>query len=311
MIFYWAFVYENDVENYAKSLTLPCYMSHLSMEPFRFEDQVRNTTGKELLVIRYVSDGRLEEYSLHPFDHANSMIASLDPKIDPSKIKINSEDAIWNWGIANQENGNEFDDAKKIGIEKAVLEEKSSSSIEKKAVNKRTMRIFFEPIPNLLSKVSSYSFSPQEAYVSVSRSELFISLFVIRHYLLMGCLSIQKNDQNVRPSNLTDERPTSKVSPFRHSFLKTETSLEANSNQDSNLLLSQLKLKQTNGGFCFRFGNIGGKYLVGDESVFNDLIVFAGLDRSLNYVSEFVKIDFSKGKPKLEADGLHFRLSTI
>ena len=145
MIFLWANLSGADVEAYAASLVLPAYLSHLELAPVRFDQQPKNSDGREPLVLTYVGRGRLEEYPLLPRDHALPMILSVGEGIVASRICVPKDDAHWVWNA---------DD------------------------NGLPMRIYFAPARPLLGSAASpavASADDQQAYVSISRGHVFIA----------------------------------------------------------------------------------------------------------------------------------------
>jgi hypothetical protein len=145
MIFLWANLSGADVEAYAASLVLPAYLSHLELAPVRFDQQPKNSDGREPLVLTYVGRGRLEEYPLSPGDHALPMILSVGEGIVASRICVPKDDAHWVWNA--DDNGS-------------------------------PMRIYFAPARPLLGSAASpavASADDRQAYVSVSRGHVFIA----------------------------------------------------------------------------------------------------------------------------------------
>ncbi len=151
MISLWAFMKESDVEAYCSSLLLPSYLSHLRLGPFRFAVQSEDCDGQEPLKTTYIGDGRLEEFLLHPEEHALAMIRFVCPGIDTSRVHLPRDDASWHWTTS---------------ADPAEL-----------------MRIYFEPTIRSLHGSVAPPPLPQEAYVSVSRSHVFIGRSVVRAYL--------------------------------------------------------------------------------------------------------------------------------
>ena len=150
MISLWALVPESDVEAYAATLVLPAYLAHLSLEPFRFAAQCESCDGQEPLRMSYSGEGRLEECSLYPEEHALAMIRFVCPGIDASRIQLPRDDASWHWS-------------------------RSAAADEK-------MRIYFAPTAEVLH--GSVAAPPTEAaYVSVSRQHAFIGRPVVESYL--------------------------------------------------------------------------------------------------------------------------------
>ena len=62
MLSLWANADEHAVEAYAGGLVLPEYLAHLRLDPFRFAAQPQSGDGQQPLVLRYVGEGRLEQF---------------------------------------------------------------------------------------------------------------------------------------------------------------------------------------------------------------------------------------------------------
>ena len=149
MLSLWARLSEGDVEAYAGSLVLPPYLAHLRLAPFRLADQARNADGREPLVLTYVGEGRLEEFRLHPQEHALAMIHSVSPAVVASRLQLPQDDAQWLWDNSEAAAG---------------------------------MRIYFAPTSAVLGESGSRP-AAQEAYVSVSRQQAFIGRPIVGAYL--------------------------------------------------------------------------------------------------------------------------------
>jgi hypothetical protein len=149
MLFLWANLTAADVEAYAGSLMLPACLSHLQLAPVRFDQQPKNSDGREPLVLTYVGPGRLEEYALLPRDHALPMISSVCPGIVASRIRVPEDDAHWVWNADGDGS---------------------------------SMRIYFAPARPLLGPAASPA-SDAQAYVSVSRGHVFIARGLVEAYL--------------------------------------------------------------------------------------------------------------------------------
>ena len=150
MISLWAVLWERDVEAYVGTLVLPSYLAHLRLAPFRFADQPANCDGQEPLKITYVGEGRVEEYTLAPEEHALPMIRSVCPAIETSRDQLPKDDAVWAWtGTGGPE---------------------------------AHVRIYFSPTCQTLG-CSIPPPDPQEAYVSVSRGHAFIARPVVQLYV--------------------------------------------------------------------------------------------------------------------------------
>jgi hypothetical protein len=150
MISLWAVLSERDVEAYSGTLVLPSYLAHLRLGPFRFADQPANCDGLEPLKLTYVGEGRVEEYTLPPGEHALPMIRFVCPGIETSRVQLPQDDAAWAW---TADGGSQ-----------------------------PQMRIYFAPTSQTLG-CSITAPEPEEAYVSVSRGHVFIARPVLQLYL--------------------------------------------------------------------------------------------------------------------------------
>lgn len=150
MISMWALLTQSDVEAYAATLVLPPYLSHLRLGPFEFSSQVANSDGLEPLEVTYVGEGRLENFSMEPAEHALGMIQSVCPGIDTSRIRLPRNDASWFWTAAEQAS--------------------------------RAMRVYFSPTAQTLNASGGGPPSPQ-GYVSVSAGHVFIPQSVVEAYI--------------------------------------------------------------------------------------------------------------------------------
>jgi len=150
MISLWAWVEPSDVAEYAASLVLPVYMSHLGLAPFTFASQAPHRDGREPLVLTYVGEGRLEEFRLDPKEHALGLIRLVAPQIVVARVQLPQDDASWFW------NAPEGSGAR--------------------------MRVYFAPTAAALGLRSSKA-PADRAYVSVSRGHVFLGRGVIEEYL--------------------------------------------------------------------------------------------------------------------------------
>ena len=183
MIDFWARLDETDVEKYAKTLILPEYMSHLNLRPFSLSEQRESASGREPLTLLYVGDGRLEELELRPERDALPLVASLDVGVDVEKIRLPNSGAYWTWsdyGPSHPFFSEPLDDEKNDEIDN----EKDDATTNDKA-SPRCLRVYFEPRKTTFSRTAT--FDAQDAYVSVSRREIFFSWRVLEAYLEARC----------------------------------------------------------------------------------------------------------------------------
>lgn len=176
MIDFWARFDESDVEKYAKTLILPEYMSHLNLRPFSLSEQRESASGREPLTLLYVGDGRLEELELRPERDALPLIASLDLGVDVEKIRLPKSGAYWTWSDYGP--SHPF-------FSRPLDSENNEPAPSDDAASSRCLRVYFEPRETTFSQTAT--FDAQDAYVSVSRREIFFSWRVLETYLEARC----------------------------------------------------------------------------------------------------------------------------
>ncbi len=118
--------------------------------PFEFAAQSENCDGQEPLKLTYLAEGRLEEFLLHPKDHALALIRFVCPKIDAARIQLPRDDASWHWTTS--------------------------------ADPPENMSIYFAPTTRRLCGPDTLAPSA-ETYVSVSRGHVFIGRSAVKSYL--------------------------------------------------------------------------------------------------------------------------------
>ena len=196
MIDFWARLDESDVEKYAKTLILPEYMSHLNLRPFSLSEQIESASGREPLTLLYVGDGRLEELELRPERDALPLIASLDLGVDVGKIRLPNSGACWTW--------NDYGPSHPFFSEPIDSETDADASINDTAPP-HFLRVYFEPRAALFSK--TLKFDAQDAYVSVSRREIFFSWSVLRAYLEARCRDLLAVVDATSGNSSFDDKP--------------------------------------------------------------------------------------------------------
>ncbi|MBQ7815496.1 MAG: hypothetical protein IJ387_13515 [Thermoguttaceae bacterium] len=203
MIDFWARLDESDVEKYAKTLILPEYMSHLNLRPFSFSEQRESASGREPLTLLYVGDGRLEELELRPERDALPLIASLDLGVDVEKIRLPNAGAYWTWSDYGP--SHPF-------FSRPLDSENDEPAPSDDAASSRCLRVYFEPRETTFSQ--TLTFDAQDAYVSVSRREIFFSWRVLQAYLEARCRDLivdfsatSNNKPNVDESQPESSKP--------------------------------------------------------------------------------------------------------
>ncbi len=202
MIDFWARLDESDVEKYAKTLILPEYMSHLNLRPFSLSDQRESASGRESLTLLYVGDGRLEELELRPERDALPLIASLDVGVDVEKIRLPNAGAYWTWSDYGP--SHPF-------FSQPLDSENDAKEPSDDAESPRFLRVYFEPRETTFSQTRT--FDAQDAYVSVSRREIFFSWRVLQAYLearcrdlLVGHCATSNNESNIDASQPQEQK---------------------------------------------------------------------------------------------------------
>ncbi|MBR5244309.1 MAG: hypothetical protein IKW13_08740 [Thermoguttaceae bacterium] len=206
MIDFWARLDESDVEKYAKTLILPDYMSHLNLRPFTLSDQRESASGREPLTLLYVGDGRLEELELLPERDALPLIASLDLGVNPEKIRLPNSGAYWTW--------NDFGPTHPFFSEPLDSENDDETDSPDDETSPRFLRVYFEPSETTFSQ--TLKFDAQDAYVSVSRQEIFFSWRVLEAYLKSRCLDLlapSRSDDAKKRSTPSEAELTDDSSP--------------------------------------------------------------------------------------------------
>jgi hypothetical protein len=149
MISMWALASADDVEAYAATIVLPGYLAHLRLAALRFATQATNCDGHEPLVLTYLGEGRREEFSLAPEEHALGLIQWVCPGICTTRLQLPRDDAQWHWKAAEAAD---------------------------------VMRIYFAPATEVLAD-GGVRPAAADAYVSVSRSRIFVGRATVEAYL--------------------------------------------------------------------------------------------------------------------------------
>lgn len=271
-----------ELENYARGLLLPPFLSHLTLESFRSDRLPGNRDGREPLLLFYSGQGRFEEFPLVAVEHAPAILRRMSLGIDLEKVVFSSAGAIWNWGSApNFGAGSE----KEEWVSDASSSETASDSFsppfhddlfppEKNSANGTILRVFFSAKSSRLRRVSQNNYPGEAAYVSVSRREIFLAHDVLGDYLIDRCREILRPDSPARTEELS---PAVDVENFAGTIL-------------------------------FRFGPLGGSLVPDDPEIFDDLILYSGLERPLAHVADFVTANPKTGRVILDAAGLRLRL---
>ncbi|MDO5580896.1 MAG: hypothetical protein Q4G69_07155 [Planctomycetia bacterium] len=273
MLFYKAFINEQDIENYTRSLILPSYMAYLTMDPFHFADQMYNANGRESLIVSYSGEGRLEEVALDPETHASAILRESHFGIDLSKVLL-PEDSCWNW----------------------------SGNSERK--DQKIMNLFFLPRDPFLGYESKEIFAARDAYISVSRQELFLSRKIIREYLMERLRAILFPDSPYMLILANDDPEEAKMSSSDQ-FSRYEDS-EEDGEEEKTDGGSRFSLNTAPDGFRFTIGKLEGSFTIDSPEIFRDLLQFAHLERAYKMIEEYIHFDWTNAIPRTEEEGLFF-----
>lgn len=185
MLTFWGNIEETDISAYAATLILPSYMSHLQLTPVRFAAQRPGNTGEQLLTLTYVGPGRIEQFELSPGEHALDLLCATCPGLRRDRVQLPEQGATWLW-LAPVPGNNQTSDSPVV-IASDITDHdgpNGGGSNESDA----GMRLFFRPVcPTLAAndgEITPQIFPPEKAYLSVSRSEIFLHIDVIKAYFL-------------------------------------------------------------------------------------------------------------------------------
>lgn len=248
MLTFWGLLTESEIDVYVASLLLPPYLSHLSRVPFRFDLQEDNVDGREPLLVTYLGEGRLEEYRLKPEEHAFGLLKSILPDLDASAIRFSPSGPIWSRGPG-----------------------RTISTDSDSLTNISGLRVFFETTFSGIDETDTPQFAPPEAYVSVSRQELFISRSTLARYLAAWMDRI------------------------------------AGKNEDEEAI-AKPELQLVGGGYSFQGLQLGGEFLLQNDIVFQDLLRFSGLSRALEEIRHLARLDMEAGETEISDDGIRLTL---
>lgn len=266
MLTFWINIIESDIERFCATLFLPDYMSHLRIAPFRFCDQQQDTDGRQPLVVTYTGEGRLEEFPIYPEKHALDLLRFMLPSLVHEAVLIPEREAIWNWDSCSSNETAMFDEA------------------NRETGARRSMRLFFllrrEGRDNQIFSLDAFPphFSPNEAYVSISRRELHIGLNVVRRFF------------------------ATKISSFIHrpstAFAAPEPPVD-------------VMVSPVSGGFELSAPPVGGELLLEEDAVFQEILAFSGLTRSMATLSGQVHLDLNSPEIFADVDGITIPLLIV
>lgn len=262
MISFWAHLTGSDIESYARSLILPDFMSHLVMEPFDFGIQDHNGSGRTPILIRYSAQGRREDIRLAPENHAETFVKRLTNRIDLDKIAFSKEGVLWNWTRP-------INAAEKAETEIDPSDSARNDVSSESEPDRSSLRIFFQPKKATFGQKSSRPIPPADAYVSVSRGEIFMAHHVLKDYIVARYRQILLNPDGEIPEPVID---------------------------------------YSAGTYHFQFGAVCGSLIPDDREVEGDLVLFADLKRPLDHVAPYLARFPSASGARFDSDGVRIRL---
>lgn len=147
MIFFETAITSSEVARYMASLILPEDFRNMRMEEIHLDAQTLNSEGSQFLKVTYTLPGRVEDIELDPEKHAFRLIQSFHPNFQLEKVQFIPHSSRWLW-------------------------------------SQDSVRIYFT-LKELNSSPSGEVFEADEAYVSLTRRQIFLSYGLIQEYLLM------------------------------------------------------------------------------------------------------------------------------
>ena len=231
------------------------------MEPFDFGIQSHNGDGRMPILLRYSGQGRREEIHLTPEKHGKRLVQRLTNGVNLAKIAFADDGVLWNWTTW----GRDFSSAD-LGEKGEGFENGGG-----KTANEGTpsLRVFFHLKAAALGERSRRPFSPDEAFVSVSRREIFMAHRVMEDYITARYRQLLLDPDADGPEPAID---------------------------------------YSAGTYSFRFGALCGTLIPDDREISDDILLFAGLKEPLEQVAEYLTDPPSPFRVQFDADGVRLRL---
>lgn len=234
MLVFTAKIEPKDIANYMATVIVPDYLRNLKLEPVQFDPTVVNCDGTQPLRLVYTAPGRYEEFHLEA-EHALPLLEDVLPSLVGKKIALLNDAARWSW-------------------------------------DSELMRIHFRLDEQDDEAIPSESFPVNEAYVSVSRKELFLSNELFRRYFKWRFETLGLH--------FPEETP-----------VKWDVSV---------------------GGFTCETERLSAQFMFSGEEPLREILVFAQLDGILRNVGAWVSLDCgAAGEPavRVRPDGIALSLT--
>lgn len=200
-----------EIASYLSSHFLPEYFQNMSLKSIVLDSDALNWDGSQPLRVTYSVPGRIEDFELFPQEHAFQIIRSIYPFFQTEKVQFIPNSSMWLW------------DNEKMTIYFMQKEQETEPSGE--------------------------VFHSDEAYLSFSRKQAFLSFDVIQEYLAaqMGELGM----------DLKDDFP--------------------------------IYWDDSCGGLVYRNGNVRVQWFLSAENSLKDVFRFVGLDSAFVQMKEVVE----------------------
>ncbi len=134
-----------EITSYMSSHVLSDFYENMRLEKIGLQPAYMNGTGDQPLILTYSLPGRVEDYEMRPEEHAFRMISHRFPDFVPEQAQFCTGVPFWTW------------------------------TTEKMTINIEPKEIDPEPTGEIVST--------EDAYVSISRREVFISFEIIQEFL--------------------------------------------------------------------------------------------------------------------------------
>ncbi len=215
MIVFIAEITAENIERYLSTRILPGYFQNMKLKKVRFDPSALRGGGKQPFTVTYSVPGRVEDFQMTPEEHAFPILRSVHPDLQIEKVSFVPASALWTW-------------------------------------NQEKMRIFFQP-NEVLSEPSGEVFSDEEAYISISRKQIFLSFEIIQEYLasMLAALGVE-----ISPDS------TSKIS---------------------------VQWNPSIGAVVYNCGSVSVQLFFTDENSICDVLRFLGLDVTMRQLETWVK----------------------
>lgn len=150
-----------EITSYMASHVLSDFYENMRLDNVGLDKTFTNGAGKQPLVLTYSLPGRVEDYEMHPEEHAFPMILHHFPCFVPENAQFCEGVPFWTW------------------------------SKEEITINIQPKEIDSEPSDEIVST--------QDAYVSISRREVFISFEMIQEFLTLQLARLGLDLKNPQP----------------------------------------------------------------------------------------------------------------